>query len=423
MYGALELRTRQRIPPTPENRLGSQRTFANLESTMSATRIYADYASTTPVRPEVVEAMLPYFSDGFNASSVHAEGRRARRAVDDARATIAQLLGAQPREIVFTSGGSEADNLAIFGIAHALAQRGKHLVTSAIEHHAVLHAVDQLRDEGWEVTVLDVDPRGAPDPGAFLRTLGPQTTLATMMLANNEIGTIAPIAALAQVAHERGVLFHTDAVQAPAFLSLDVDELQVDALSISAHKFYGPKGVGALYLRTGTPVRAQLVGGNQEFAKRAGTENVAGIVGMAKAMSLAAGERADVVPRLRALRDRFESAVLGRLDAVHINGRDAPRLPNISNISFAGADAEAIVLRLDLDGASISSGSACASGALEASHVIAALHSQQRWRRGAVRFSFGRATTEDEIDRLTELVIGAIGDLRGVATANLVRAT
>lgn len=410
--------------PSPEKSLGSETgVHERLNPHMNVTRIYADHASTTPVRPEVVEAMLPYFSDGFNPSSVHAEGRRARHAMDDARATIARLLGARSKEIVFTSGGSEADNLAIFGIAHALAERGKHVITTAVEHHAVLHAVDRLRDDGWEVTVLDVDENGLPNPGALSRALRPQTTLATIMLANNELGTIAPIAQLAAVARERGVPFHTDAVQAPTYLRTDVGELAVDALSISAHKFYGPKGVGALYIREGTPIRSHLVGGSQEFAKRAGTENLAAVVGMAKALALAADERAELAARVAVLRDRFESTVLARLADARINGHAARRLPNISNLSFAGVDADAIVLRLDLEGAAISAGSACAAGALEPSHVIAAIHAEERWRRGAVRFSFGRATTADEIERLGDLVIRVVGDLRDAATADLAHAT
>ncbi len=248
-------------------------------------RIYADHAATTPLRPEVLEAMLPHLSGGLNASSLHQEGRAARRVIDDARAAIARLIGAQPREIVFTSGGSESDNLAIFGIAQALRERGRHIVTSSIEHHAVLHAADRLRDEGWEITRLPVDENGLVDRTQFAQALRPQTTLATLMLANNEIGTISPIADFAAIAHEHGILFHTDAVQAPAYLRIDVEELGIDALSISAHKFYGPKGIGALYARTGTPLRSQLVGGSQELAKRAGTENVAAIAGMATALS------------------------------------------------------------------------------------------------------------------------------------------
>ncbi|MBV9149768.1 MAG: cysteine desulfurase [Candidatus Eremiobacteraeota bacterium] len=375
-------------------------------------RIYADHAATTPLRPEVLEAMLPYLSDGFNPSSVHQEGRRARRVLDDARAAIARLLGAQPREIIFTSGGSESDNLAIFGIAQTLRDRGRRIVTSPLEHHAVLHATDRLREEGWEIVTLPVDENGAIDRNDFARALTGETALVTLMLANNEIGAIAPIAELAAVAHERGVHFHTDAVQVPAYSRIDVGELGVDALSISAHKFYGPKGVGALYLRSGTPLRSQLVGGSQELAKRAGTENVAAIAGMAKALVLADQERVELGERLSRLRDRFEQSVTRHVPEVTVNGARATRLPHISNLSFANADADALVVRLDLDGIAVSSGSACAAGAAEPSHVISALYKDDRARRGGVRFSFGRSTNDADIERLTEIVTIAVRDLR-----------
>ncbi|MBV9403208.1 MAG: cysteine desulfurase [Candidatus Eremiobacteraeota bacterium] len=377
---------------------------------MSA-RIYADHAATTPLRAEVLEAMVPYLTDGFNASSLHQEGRRSRRALDDARTVIAGLLGAQAREIVFTSGGSESDNLAIFGMAGALRERGRHVVTSSIEHHAVLHAVDRLRDDGWDVSILPVDNDGQVDPGAFEGALRADTTLATMMLANNEIGTISPIAHLVSIAHEKGVLFHTDAVQAPAYLPINVEDLGVDALSISAHKFYGPKGVGALYLRTGTPLRAQLLGGSQELAKRAGTENVAAIVGMAKALVLADKERKELAQRLTALRSRFERDIINRVPDAKVNAAQAARLPHISNIAFGGIESTALVMRLDVDGAAISAGSACAAGVAQASHVVAALREKSA-QDGAVRFSFGRSTTDAEIERLVEMVAQAVRALR-----------
>jgi len=374
-------------------------------------RIYADHAATTPLRPEVLEAMLPYLSDSFNASSVHEEGRRARRVLDDSRAAIARLLGAQPREIVFTSGGSEADNLAIFGMAQALAARGRHIVTSAIEHHAVLHATERLRDEGWDITTLAVDRNGFIDPQRFKEALRDDTALVTVMLANNEVGTILPIARLAAIAHERGVLFHTDAVQAPAYLRIDVAELNVDALSISAHKFYGPKGVGALYVRTGTPLRSQLVGGGQELAKRAGTENVAAIAGMANALVLADQDREMLVQRLSALRARFEERISATVPDATINSAGATRLPHISNVSFGGIEPHALVMRLDLEGIAASAGSACAAGAIEPSHVISALY-EDRIPGGAVRFSFGRSSSDEEIERLAGIVRDVVQSLR-----------
>ena len=375
-------------------------------------RIYADHAATTPLRPEVLEAMMPHLSEGFNASSVHQEGRRARRVLDDARAAVARLLGAEPREIIFTSGGSESDNLAIVGIAQALRDRGRHVVTSLAEHHAVLHSTDRLHEEGWEIAALPVDENGIVDRSDFTRAMTSGTTLASVMLANNEIGTLAPIAELAAVAHERGVLFHTDAVQAPAYLRVNAGQLGIDALSISAHKFYGPKGVGALYLRSGTPLRSQLVGGSQEHAKRAGTENVAAIAGMAKALALADRDRAELSERLRKLRDRFEGNITARVAEVTINGAGAARLPHISNLSFSGADASALVVRLDLDGVAASAGSACAAGAAEPSHVISALYADDRARCGGVRFSFGQSTNDADVERLSQIVAIAVGALR-----------
>ncbi|GAC1657292.1 MAG: cysteine desulfurase family protein [Vulcanimicrobiaceae bacterium] len=382
-------------------------------SDMSGERIYADHAATTPARPEVVEAMLPFFTqNGFNPSSVHAEGRRARSAVDLARERIAAVLGARSKEIIITGGGSEADNLALFGVARARSSHGKHIVSTRIEHHAVLHVLQMLAEDGWDVDYLDVDENGGVSTDTFARQLRPDTVLASVMLANNEIGTVQPVAELARVARERGVLFHTDAVQGPAYLDVNVRGLGVDLLSISAHKFYGPKGVGALYVREGTPLVPQVVGGSQEFSKRAGTENVAGIVGMAEALERAAAERDETASRLERLRNEFETKVLLCLNDVRVAAAGVPRLPNLSNISFAGIEADALVMRLDLEGAAVSTGSACAAGSLEPSHVIAALGLDPRWLRAAVRFSFGRATTLEEIDRLAALVGRTVTELR-----------
>ena len=379
----------------------------------TAERIYADHAATTPARPEAIEAMLPFFAENaFNPSSLHAEGRRARAALDNARETIARALGARPKEIVITAGGSEADNLALFGASRVQARRGKHLISTRVEHHAVLHALDLLSEDGWLVDYIDVDQDGRIDVDAFRAALRDDTVLASVMLANNEIGTVQPVAELAELAHERGALFHTDAVQGPAYLDVDIQKLRVDLLSISAHKFYGPKGVGALYVRDGTPLAPLVVGGSQEFAKRAGTENIAGIAGMARALQLAAAERTASAARIGELRDRFEALVRERVADVRVNGSGAVRLPNVSNISFAGVDADALVLRLDLEGAAVSTGSACAAGSLEPSHVIAALGLDPRWRRAAVRFSFGRSTDGGQIERLAELVYSIVTELR-----------
>jgi cysteine desulfurase len=379
-------------------------------------RIYADHAATTPVRDEVLAAMLPHFGAfGFNPSSLHAEGRAARAALDDARVRVARVLGARPREIVFTGGGSEADCLAIVGGARAARARGRHVVTAATEHHAVLHAVDALRDEGFSVTVLPVDGAGRVDPAAFAAALRPETVLATLMLANNELGTVHPVAELARIARARGVLFHTDAVQAPGRLPLDVEALGVDLLTLSGHKFYGPKGVGMLYVRSGMPLVPLVVGGGQEAGLRAGTENVAGIVGFATALELAEAERPAEAARLAALRDRFEAAVLASIPDTRVNAAEALRLPNVSSIAFRGVDATEAVVRLDLDGVALSAGSACAAGAVEPSHVLAAAGGPLADARGTLRFSFGKLTSGEDVERLIRMLPGAVGALRVAA--------
>jgi cysteine desulfurase len=369
-----------------------------------AARIYADHAATTPVRDEVVAAMLPYFGTfGFNASSLHAEGRAARAALDGARASVAALLGAQPREIVFTGGGSEADTLAITGAAKAARARGRHVVTSPIEHHAVLHAVDVLREDGFEVTQVPLDEDGRVVPAAFEAALRPDTVLASIMLANNELGTLQPIESLARIARSRGVLFHCDAVQAPGRVPLDVRALDVDLLALSAHKFYGPKGVGLLYVRSGTPLVPLVVGGGQEAGLRAGTENVAGIVGFARALELAVAEMPAEVPRLAGLQDRFEAGVTS-LPGVRVNAAGAPRLPNVSSVAFEGVDAPTLLIRLDLEGVAASAGSACAAGSTEPSHVLAALDLPHWAKTGTVRFSFGKLTSGQDVERIVEML-------------------
>lgn len=382
-------------------------------------RIYLDHAATTPVSDDVLAAMLPHFG-AANPSSLHAEGRSARAALETARTTIARAIGAEAREIVFTSGGSEADQLAIAGAARAArALRGAtHLVTVATEHHAVLHAVEALRDEGFAVTVLDVDRDGALDPAAFARALRPETSLATVMLANNEIGTLHPIAALAGVARERGVVFHTDAVQAPGHVPLDVDSLGIDLLSLSAHKCDGPKGVGALYVRAGTPLVPLAVGGPQEFGRRAGTENVAGAVGFARALAAAARRQPAEATRLGALRDRFETAMLAAIPDSCVNGAGAPRAPHVSNMAFARVFAAELLIRLDLAGFAISTGSACAAGASEPSHVIAALGAPEWALAGAVRFSLGSSTREQDVTALEKMLPEAVAAIR-VASGEL----
>ncbi len=374
-------------------------------------RIYLDHAATTTVRPEVLAVMLPLLGGGYNPSSLHAEGRAARAVLDEARATVAGVLGAVPREIVFTGGGSESDVTAVVGVARALAGRGRHVVTSAIEHHAVMHAVDLLERDGWEVTRLPVDRRGLVDPAAFAAALGPRTTVASVMLANNEIGVVQPIAELAALARARGVVFHTDAVQAAGWLPL-TGALGADLLSLSGHKFKGPKGVGVLYVRRGTPLEPLIVGGAQEHGLRAGTEDLPGIAGLAAALRLAEAERPTVAPRIAALRDRLEAGVRAAIPDVTVNGAGAPRLPNHLSLAFAGLLSDALLIRLDLDGVAASAGSACAAGSLEPSHVLAALGLDEERRRGVIRFSLGRETSDAEIDEVLRVLPQAVAGVR-----------
>jgi cysteine desulfurase len=380
-------------------------------------RVYLDHAATTPVREEVLAAMEPYFTRlGYNPSSVHSEGRAARLGLDEARASVARVLGARPREIVFTGGGTEADVAAILGAARANRARGKHVVSTTIEHHAVLHALDVLRDDGWEITLLGVDSEGRVSPDDFAAALRPQTVLATIMLANNEIGTLEPIAELAAIARERGVLFHTDAVQAPGKLALDTIAQSVDMLSLAAHKFYGPKGVGVLYVREGVALAPLLVGGGQEHGLRSGTENVAGIAGLARALELAEAERSSYVREIGGRRDRLAHA-LGAIPEVRVNGAGASRLPNNLSVGFAGIEADALLIRLDLEGIAVSAGSACASGSVQISHVLEAIGLDRRYARGTIRFSLGRGVTDAAIETVGRLLPQLVDEMRAATPA------
>jgi cysteine desulfurase len=379
-------------------------------------RIYLDFAATTPMRPEVTAAMLPHLSEqAYNPSSLHAEGRAARAAVDVARECVARLLNVKAREIIFTSSGTEANNFAIFGVARARRAQGKHLITAATEHRAVLRAFDVLRDEGFSVSVLPVDAQGRVEPAAFARAITLQTTFASIMLANNETGTLNAISEIAAIAREREVVLHTDAVAAAGQLPLDLRALGVDALSLSAHKFSGPKGVGVLYARQGTPLSPLIVGGAQELGVRAGTENVAGIVGLATALELAVREMPAAVPRMARLRDELEAGIKAALPAVRINGAGAPRLAGTTNVSFPNVESAALLARLDLDGVAASAGSACAAGAAERSHVIEAL-GLPRWARdGVIRFSLGTITTQAEVDDVLRRLPGIVDSATGAA--------
>ena len=380
--------------------------------------IYMDHAATTPVDERVVAAMLPYFTEKFgNPSSIHRAGRAALEALDDARETVAAALGANRKEIIFTGGGSEADNLAVKGVALAQRQagRGTHVITSAIEHHAVLHAVEYLETLGFETTVLPVDGGGLVRPDDLRAAIRPDTVLASIMYANNEIGTIQPLAELGAICRERGVPLHTDAVQAAGALPLDVSALNVDLLTLAAHKFYGPKGVGALYVRRGTPLLPQVNGGGQERRRRAGTENVAGIVGLAAALRLAEEGRAEYAGRCAALRDRLIAGLLERVPDAYLNGHPTRRLPNNANLAFEHVEGESVLLLLDQAGVAASSGSACSSGSLEASHVLTALGLPYERAIGSVRFTVGRSTTTADVDYVVESLPPLIERLRALA--------
>ena len=374
-------------------------------------RIYLDHAATTIARSEVIAAMVPLLAAG-NPSSLHAEGRAAHALLDDARERVALVLGAKAREIVFTGGGSESNNLAILGVARALRERGRHIISTVFEHHAVLHALDVLREDGYSITLLPVGPHGVVDPGAFRDAIRPDTVLASIMLANNEIGTIQPVRELAAIARERGVIVHTDAVQAPAYLDVSVETLGIDLLSIAGHKFYGPKGTGALYVRSGTPLAPLVVGGGQESGLRAGTENLAGVVGLAAGLALAHAERAETVPRVAALRNRLEAAIRAEISDVRVNGAESPRLANSLSVAFADAPSDLLLINLDLAGIAASAGSACAAGSLEPSHVIASLDLEPRFACGVVRFSLGRVTSGEDIERVIRTLPSVVQAVR-----------
>jgi cysteine desulfurase len=377
--------------------------------------IYLDHAATTPVDAAVLDVMLPYFTERFgNASSVYRLGRESRRALDRAREQVAAVLHCPPADIVFTSGGSESDNAALKGAVFARGARGRHIVTSAIEHEAVLHTCESLTSFGVETTYVPVDTAGRVQPEAVVAALRPDTALVSIMLANNEIGTIQPIAEIAAIAHRHGILVHTDAVQAAGALSLDVRELGVDLLSLSGHKFYGPKGVGALYVRSGIAWTPQQQGGSQEAKRRAGTENVAGIVGLATALTRAEAEREREEVRLTALRDRLIRDVLARIPDSRLTGHPTQRLPNNASFVFAGVEGEAILMALDVQGIAASTGSACTSASLDPSHVLLALGLAAPLAIGSLRLSLGRSNTEADVDRVLEVLPGAVQRLRAM---------
>ncbi|MGQ9568391.1 MAG: cysteine desulfurase NifS [Anaerolineae bacterium] len=388
--------------------------------------IYLDHAATTPVDPRVVEAMLPYWTEQYgNPSSIYSLGRAAARALESAREKVASILHCEPREVIFTSCGTESDNLAIRGVAFArrAAGKGNHIITSSIEHHAVGHTVEQLAKHfGFEATFLPVDQYGVVDPDEVRKAIRKDTVLISIMYANNEIGTIEPIAEIGAIAREHGIPFHTDAVQAGGALSLDVNALNVDLLSLSAHKFYGPKGVGVLYARRGVSFWPTQTGGGQERNRRAGTENVPYIVGLATALRLAYEELEEHNARLVRLRDRLIRGVLESIPDSRLTGHPTNRLPNSASFVFRGIEGESILLNLDMEGICASSGSACTSASLEPSHVLLALGLPHEVAHGSLRLTLGRSNTEEQVDRVLEVLPGIVQKLRAMSPLYAARA-
>lgn len=376
-------------------------------------RVYLDHAATTPVKPQVLEAMLPYFTERFgNASSLYAHGREAHAALDHARSQVARALNADEKEIIFTAGGSEADNMAIFGAARALGGRGKHLITSAIEHHAVLHCMETLAEQGFSVTHLPVDEFGRVRMEDLRAAMREDTILVSIMFANNEIGTIQPVAEIGALCREKDVWFHCDAVQAVGSVPIDVKAMNIDMLSLSAHKFYGPKGVGALYVRKGLRIPPFIYGGAQERKRRAGTENVPGIVGLGAAIELATADIPGKAARITALRDALAGGIMARIEGAHLNGHPTERLPNNVNLRFDYIEGEGILTSLDLKGIEVSSGSACSAGSSEPSHVLMALGLAHEQAHGSVRMTLGDGNTREEIDVVVEELASIIKRLR-----------
>jgi cysteine desulfurase len=382
-------------------------------------RIYLDHNATTPPSTAVADRMVATLREEFgNPSSIHHFGQRAKAVIDEARSEVAALIGADPGEVVFTGGGTESDNLAIRGVAEALEPTGrKHLIASAIEHEAVLNTLKALNRRGWTTTLLPVDENGIVSPDVLRSAMTDVTALVSVMHANNEIGTVQPIAELSAIARERRAVFHTDAVQSAGKIPIDIKALGVDLLSMSAHKFYGPKGVGALWIRRGVRLQAPLTGGKQERNRRAGTENVSGIAGMGVAAREARARMVAEATRLAALRDRLEDGILRGVTGTALNGVRSPRVPNTTNISFDRTEAESLLIALDLEGIAVSTGSACSSGTLEPSHVLKAMGLPAHRTQNSIRFSLGSANTEAEIDRVIAVLPGIVEKLRSLTRA------
>ena len=379
-------------------------------------QIYLDYAATTPIHPEVVKVMLTYLNEVFgNPTSIHSCGLEAKKAIEEARGRIAAFIGARSEEIVFTSGGTEADNLALKGIALDNESRGNHIITTTIEHHAVIETCKFLEKRGFKVTYLPVDGYGLVDPVDLRKAITNKTVLVSIMHANNEMGTIEPIAEIGKITREAGIYLHTDAVQTVGHIPIDVDMLGVDLLSMSAHKLYGPKGIGGLYIRKGTKLAPMQHGGGQEKNRRSGTENTASIVGFAKAIELAEKETASEAQRLTSLRDRLIAGILERIDHTKLNGHPMIRLPNNVNVSIDYIEGEAVLLNLDLEGICVSTGSACSSSDTEPSHVLLAMGLPHEQAYGSLRITLGKWTTESEIDHVLEVLEKVVAKLRAMS--------
>jgi len=379
-------------------------------------RIYLDHAATTPTGPEVVKSMLPYFTDAFgNPSSIHSYGQEAKGAVEEARTKVAELIGARSEEIVFTSGGTEADNYALKGVAYANKPKGNHIITTSIEHHAVLEVCKFLGRRGFRITYLPVDKYGLVNPDDVRKAITDKTILISVMHANNEVGTIEPVEEIGRIAREAGVYFHSDAVQTVGHIPVNVDKLKVDLLSISAHKLYGPKGAGVLYIRKGTKLVSLIHGGEHEKRRRAGTENVPAIVGLGKAVELAGQEIGREAERLAYLRDKLIEGLGEKIDHTRLNGHPTIRLSNNVNVSIDFVEGESMLLNLDLEGICASTGSACSSASLEPSHVLLALGLPAEQAHGSLRFTLGRENTEADVERVLEVLPGIVARLRAMS--------
>lgn len=387
---------------------------------MEINKIYLDHAATTPMDPEVYEVMKPYFGPEYgNPSSIYEIGQKAKNDMQIARVEIAEILGCYPEEIIFTSGGTESDNLAILGVARANAKKGRHIITTNIEHHAVLHPCEALEKEGFDVTYIEVEPNGIVDPAKVKEAVREDTILISVMYANNEIGTIQPIAKIGRLCKKRGIPFHTDACQVAGTLPINVDRLHLDLMTINGGKIYGPKGIGLLYVRQGVNIQPIMYGGEQEKRIRPGTENVAGIIGLAKALTLAQHGRDTENERLIELRDYMIREISERIPKTKLNGDAELRLPNNVNITISDIEGEAMLLRLDMMGVAASSGSACTSGSLDPSHVILALGESYEKAHGSIRFTLGKSTTKKDIDYVLEVLPKIVEDLRAISPVSL----